>query len=122
MDRLYYDGRCPLCRREMTHLERLRDPTLELVDIHSLPGDFCGPDRATLLQILHLKTPEGHWVTGLPANVRAWSHTRYGWLWRPLLWPGLRTLAELVYHRWALRRYRRRYDCSDQCLPEQKDP
>lgn len=30
----------------------------------------------------------------------------------PLLWPGIRPLAERIYRAWAERRYRRLYACS----------
>ncbi|TVP59380.1 MAG: DUF393 domain-containing protein [Halomonadaceae bacterium] len=111
MDTLFYDGQCPLCQREMRTLERLRRDSLQLQDIHALSPDPHRPPNEDLLYLLHLQTGAGDWVIGLPANVRAWSHTRFGWLFRPLLWPGLRQVAEAVYFRWAKQRYRKRYGC-----------
>ncbi len=35
MDTLYYDGKCPLCLREIRLLERLQGGQLELVDAHT---------------------------------------------------------------------------------------
>lgn len=112
MDTLYYDSQCPLCRREIRTLDRLQTGGLAFADIHdpALAGGGL-PDREQLLRRLHLRDADGRWHLGLHANVRAWSHTRLGWLLRPLLWPGIHALASRVYRRWADRRYRRRYLC-----------
>ena len=108
---LYYDGRCGLCAREIARLERLRDDGLALCDIHTIdaepdPGE---PDRDTRLRTLHLRTDDGRWLTGADANVAAWRHTRYGWLWGWLRWPLLRRIVDPVYAHWAAWRYRRLY-------------
>ena len=110
-DTLYYDGQCPLCLREIRALRRLAGEGLQLSDIHQLSGRGL-PRREQLLRILHLRTAEGEWLTGVEATVRAWSHTRWGWLFRPLLWPGVVALSRRTYRAWAARRYRRRYGCA----------
>ena len=113
MDILFYDGRCPLCRREIRALERLQTGQLAFSDIHE-PSETATPlpAREQLLRRLHLLRADGSWAVGLEANVRAWSHTAFGWLFRPLLWPGIRTIAKAIYERWADRRYERRYVCN----------
>ena len=111
MDTLYYDGSCPLCRREVGLLQSLAAPTLAFQDLHTARGDDL-PDRDTLLRSLHLQRAGGEWVTGLPANVAMWHHTRFGLPWRVLLFPGIRPLAQWAYERWALRRYERLYGCA----------
>ena len=107
-DILYYDGRCPLCQREMSHLAKLKSDQLLLQDIHALPLSAEGPDKETLLQNLHLKRGS-KWVIGLDANVAAWQYTRIGILWRWLSWPLVRPLASWCYRKWASRRYTKRY-------------
>ncbi len=104
---LYYDGQCPLCTREIAKLRDISEG-LDLRDIHDV-DDRGLPDRDTLLRELHYRDADGNLVVGLDANVAAWQHTRWGWLWRVLQWPLVRPLAEQAYSRWARQRYRRLY-------------
>ncbi len=110
-DILYYDGQCPLCAKEMAKLTKLKDSSLVLTDIHSLPDDAPGrPDKTTLLRVLHLER-NGSFITGIDANVAAWEHTRYGALWRWMKWPIVRWFVGWGYDLWAEWRYRRLYAC-----------
>jgi predicted DCC family thiol-disulfide oxidoreductase YuxK len=109
VDTLFYDGQCPLCTAEMQRLRQLAGPGLALVDIHSLAVDAALPGRDVLLQSLHLRRADQQMLSGLDANVAAWQHTRLGFLWRWLRWPGIRVVADVVYGRWARWRYRRLY-------------
>ncbi len=111
MDTLFYDAQCPLCRREVALLQKLARPTLGFRDIHS-SCDETLPDRESLLRSLHLQRGDGAMVTGLAANVAVWQHTRFGILWRIMMLPGIRTVAERFYEHWAARRYSRLYGCS----------
>lgn len=114
MDTLFYDARCPLCRREVAMLQRLARPTLAFQDIHTATAESL-PSREELLMSLHLLRGNGEMVTGLAANVAVWQHTRFGALWRLLMLPGIRVVAERAYNQWAKRRYARLYGC---VLPE----
>lgn len=111
MDTLYYDGQCPLCIREIRLLDRISDGGLRLEDLHQLSDSQLPPDtsREQMLRRLHFRDHSGHWRLGLEATVASWSHTRYGWLFRPLLWPLLRPLCSNLYEFWANRRYCNRY-------------
>ena len=113
-DTLFYDGRCPLCMREVRVLAQISDPGLRLKNLHGLNGEPGEPSRLALLKTLHLRTGNGEWLTGVDATVRAWSHTRWGFLFRVLRWPLIGPLADAVYRFWARRRYRRLYGC-DTC-------
>ena len=108
-DTLYYDGRCPLCTAEMCKLKELAGPKLQLVDIHELPDNTSLPARHVMLERLHLQDRNNVLLTGLDANVAAWQHTRFGFLWRWLRWPLVKPFADFVYNRWAALRYRRLY-------------
>lgn len=112
-DTLFYDGQCPLCAREIRTLRKLQDGNLIFADIHQQSGgNVTVPNHEQLLRRLHLRTWSGEWVIGLPANVRAWSHTGWGFLFKPLLWPGVFPVASRVYENWADRRYERKYACA----------
>lgn len=111
MDTLYYDGACPLCRREIRQLTKLHKGTLTVVDINTMNPPLAPEEYDQRMAVLHLQTSEGEWLTGLDATVRAWSHTRWGWLVRPLRWPLLRPLADSIYANWAARRYAKRHGC-----------
>ena len=110
MDTLYYDGQCPLCLREVRWLASRQGGGLELVDVHAL--DIDDADRRKLLEVLHLRTTDGEWLTGIDASQRAWSHVLPGWLLRPLGWRWLRVFLNPLYSLWARRRYRRLYGCA----------
>lgn len=112
-DTLFYDGRCPLCAREIETLRKLQDGNLIFADIHEqYDGNPLIPGQEALLRRLHLMTGTGDWVTGLEATVRAWSHTALGFLFKPLLWPMVFPIASRIYETWADRRYERKYICA----------
>ena len=112
MDTLFYDGQCPLCAREIANLRKLEQGNLVFADVHAQENrKGMLPTKEAMLRRLHLLTGDGQWVVGLPANVRAWSHTRFGFLFAPLLWPVIYPLASRVYSAWADRRYERKYAC-----------
>lgn len=46
-------------------------------------------------------------------EVRAWSHTPFGFMFKPLLWPGLYQIASPLYEFWADRRFERKYACAE---------
>ena len=110
---LYYDGECPLCKREISLLKRLSKNRLNFVDVHQA-HDKDLPSKDLLLKRLHLRKENGEWLIGLDANVYAWSMTPYGVLFKVLrLWP-VRPVADFIYTRWADRRFAKRYQCN-QC-------
>ena len=97
-DVLYYDGACSLCRAEIQKLKNLADQQLQFVDIQTQPPEY----QPALREQLHLQQPDGAWLTGLEANVRAWQHTRYARYANWLLKPGLRQIATLGYRLWLV--------------------
>ena len=113
MDTLFYDGRCPLCMREIRLLQRIKDSGLQLQDLHEVEDEAGTPGRLLKLTTLHLQTADGQWLTGVDATVRAWSHTRWGWLFAILRWPLLGPVADAIYGYWARKRYQRLYGCGD---------
>ncbi|GAB5412974.1 MAG: DUF393 domain-containing protein [Congregibacter sp.] len=120
-DTLLYDGRCPLCSREIDQLRKARPGDLEFIDIHMLPaGDASDASSATLggagipskdelLRNLHLRKEDGEWLSGADANVEAWRGTRMAPIGRLLRLPGIRGFVDYFYNIWARRRYARLY-------------
>ncbi|WP_417565088.1 thiol-disulfide oxidoreductase DCC family protein [Marinobacter sp.] len=112
-DTLFYDGQCPLCAREIRTLRKLQRGNLIFADIHEQrDGSTSLPSHEALLRRLHMMTWSGEWVIGLPANARAWSHTPFGFLFKPLLWPGIYRIASRIYGSWADKRYEHKYACA----------
>ena len=118
-DILYYDGQCPLCAKEIQWLKKYNTGLLAFADIHQSPDAPSSTSKTEMLQRLHLLTSEGIWVIGLDATVRSWSHTPYGCLLKPLRWPIIKPIADLLYQYWAIKRYKKRYQCLS-CNGEQK--
>lgn len=72
----YYDGGCPLCRREIAFLRRrvaARDVTW--VDVAALPGDRVAADleRSAALARFHVRLEDGRLVSGVPAFASLWQ-------------------------------------------------
>ncbi|MGD8175788.1 thiol-disulfide oxidoreductase DCC family protein [Marinimicrobium sp. ARAG 43.8] len=105
---LYYDGRSALCRREMALLSRFKSEGLLLLDVHR-QWDLSPARREAMLRQLHLRLPGGQWLTGVEANVAAWSFTRFGRYLAPLRWRGVAPLVDQLYRRWAERRFNKVY-------------
>ena len=113
-DTLFFDGSCPVCTKEIKLLENINNGGLVFMDVHKCEIDESMPSQLDMLKILHLRTAEGNWIKGVPATVKAWSHTSWGWLFKPLLWPIVNRISGYAYNIWAEKRYRRLYDC-DTC-------
>ena len=107
---LYFDGSCPLCKKEMAVLRRLKNSQLRLLDIHEVTG-LSQDQKSAYLAVLHLQLPNGDWLKGVDANVTAWSFTPIGFLWMPLRWKFWRRAVDRLYLRWAENRYCRTYAC-----------
>jgi 3-demethoxyubiquinol 3-hydroxylase len=99
-----YDGACPLCRREIAHLQRLAAARggagLDFVDVADgracpLPTDVS---RQQLLARFHVQAADGRLLDGAAAFVAMWSRLP-GWRWLARLasWPGALPLMEFSY-------------------------
>ena len=73
-DRLvvWFDGACPLCRREIAFMRRLdRRGSIDFVDIGSLAEGQCPLDRDQLLSRFHARE-NGRLVSGAEAFAAMW--------------------------------------------------
>ncbi len=109
--RVFYDGGCPLCRREIAHYQRLPGADqLAWVDINQPEirlKDF-GLDRAAAMASLHVLDAAGRWHIGAWAFAEMWSRLPgYRWLTVILRKSGSLPLVDRAYAlfaRWRLRR------------------
>ena len=63
---LYFDGDCPLCRREIDMMRRLDTRgAVRFVDIAADPLPPDAPAFDTLMAKIHGRTADGVWVTGV---------------------------------------------------------
>ena len=111
---VFYDGGCPLCRREIMHYRRIDDDRkLCWIDIHAHPETLraYGLTLTEAKQRMHVMESDGRMVSGAAAFVAMWRRLpRY----RPLAWavslPGIFWLAEQAYSRFARWRWKGRCD------------
>lgn len=117
--RVFYDGGCPLCRREIAHYRRLKPlQPIEWIDIDKVPDRVAeyGVDHAQAMARLHVQASDGTLHTGAFAFLAMWRGLP-GWRWLAWLLDRRRIplLLDRLYQRFAARRLRRR--CSaGQCL------
>lgn len=95
---VWYDGGCPLCRREIAIMRRLdRRGAIEFVDV-DLDGAGCPIDRETLLSRFHARE-EGEILGGAAA---------FAAMWRAI--PALRPLGLVARNRHVLATLERLYE------------
>ena len=112
--RVFYDGACPLCRREIAHYRRLRGADrLDWVDIARDDAALRdhGLRREQAMARMHVLDATGRWQTGVWAFVELWSYLPgYHWLARILLNTGTLPLLDRGYARFARWRLQGRRD------------
>jgi predicted DCC family thiol-disulfide oxidoreductase YuxK len=117
---VFYDGGCPLCRREIAHYQRIdRERRIQWTDIQQQPDTLQahGLSWQQAMQRMHVRDSDGQMVSGAAAFAALWRHIpRYHLLAVFVSLPGIHWLAEQVYSVFARRRYRSR--CSDQVCAE----
>jgi hypothetical protein len=72
---VFFDGGCPMCRREIAHYQRLDGAgRIRWLDIHREPDVVAevGVSWETAMQRLHVRSGTGELHTGVPAFVAIW--------------------------------------------------
>ncbi len=99
---VYFDGSCPLCRREISHYRRLNGADdISWVDVSKEDAERIGADvsREAALSRFHVRGRDGQVVSGAAAFAELWTALPLlYWFGRVLGLPGVRHLAELFYH------------------------
>jgi predicted DCC family thiol-disulfide oxidoreductase YuxK len=111
---VYYDGACPICRRDRRHYEKLAGKGGEQVCWFDITGQEerlreLGIDPRKALTELHVCDEQGRLVSELDAYILLMSKVP---LLKPVAWliglPLIRPLLAWIYHRQVNRRLRKR--------------
>jgi predicted DCC family thiol-disulfide oxidoreductase YuxK len=109
---IFFDGGCPMCRREIAHYQRLdRSGTVEWVDLWAAPERLrrVGLYTQRAMAPLHVLDVDGRLVTGMPGFVAVWQRLPYyRHLARVVTSLGLVRPLDWVYGRFADWRFRNR--------------
>ncbi|MEL6370902.1 MAG: DUF393 domain-containing protein [Pseudomonadota bacterium] len=98
---VYFDGGCPLCRKEIEFYRRMRGAdAINWLDLtQSNDSDLCdGLTCEIALKRFHIRNRNGTILSGADAFIALWKElpsTR--WLGHVIGLPGLRQIAELAY-------------------------
>jgi predicted DCC family thiol-disulfide oxidoreductase YuxK len=81
---VYFDGACPVCRREIAHYRRLRGSNaIAWVDASSCDDAALGPglDRSLVLSRFHVREEDGTLTSGAAAFVAIWRRLpAFAWI------------------------------------------
>jgi predicted DCC family thiol-disulfide oxidoreductase YuxK len=106
---LLYDGRCPICWKEVTWLQsRNKQNKLALQDIHAkgFNPEQYGKSLDELMAEIHGVCADGRLIKGMPVFYAAYSAVGLGWLMAPTRWPLLKPLFDRLYAWFARHRLR----------------
>ncbi|HXG13269.1 MAG TPA: DUF393 domain-containing protein [Gemmataceae bacterium] len=98
--KVFYDGHCHLCSREMGYFHRRAAARIDFIDYTAPEFDAQaeGLDPAALDRSLHVKLADGQLRLGIDAVIELWKVVPgYGWLARLADHPVLRPLLRLGY-------------------------
>ena len=99
---VYFDGGCPVCRREIAHYRsRPGANGIRWVDASTAEAHALGPDLdgERALARFHVRTEDGRLVSGAAAFATLWqSLPTYARLGRLAAWPPALTVLETGYH------------------------
>ncbi len=115
---IFFDGDCPLCRREMNFMRRFnRRGKVLFTDIAA--ADFrpevVGLTQDKLMAEIHGRLSDGTIVVGVEVFRRLYSAIGWGWLAAVSRWPGISTVLDLAYKLFARNRLRLTGRCDAEC-------
>ena len=131
--KVYYDGLCHLCSREIRHYKKIKESNehIDFIDITTPPFDALkeGLDPFEIHKVMHVRTPDGKVHTAVDAFIEIWKvFPKYRWAAKIAQTPVIKTILTLGYHAFAkVRPYlpkvkRKPADCEDSPYCETKKP
>ena len=125
MIRVFYDGKCGLCRREIEHYRRVAPEAVFLwvdITIDSAELEKLGVSYADGLKLLHAEDNQGTLHRGVDAFILIWQQMpRWRILAAFVSLPFIRTIAQSLYSRFAAWRFKRLDHCQFAARPEVKE-
>jgi predicted DCC family thiol-disulfide oxidoreductase YuxK len=118
---VFYDGACPLCRREVAFLRKLDcRGRIRFTDLAA--ADFALPAGRSIEELMaeiHGRLPDGTWITGVEVFRRLYGAVGFRWLVAPTRLPGVSHLMDWGYRVFARNRLKLTGRCTTECrLPE----
>ncbi len=117
---VFFDGGCPLCRREINLLRRGdRNQQIRFTDIEDLAFPLAETDKTLndLMAQMHGRLPDGTWLKGVEVFRRMYALVGFGplvWLSR---WPIISQVLDLGYLIFARNRLRLTGRCTAVSCP-----
>jgi predicted DCC family thiol-disulfide oxidoreductase YuxK len=113
---VFFDGDCPLCRREIAFLARRdRHQRLSFTNIADPAFDAAahGLTRAEFMAQIRGRVPGGELIAGVEVFRQLYSAVGFGWLVRVTRMPGIAWLLDRGYAWFARNRLRLTRRCAD---------
>jgi predicted DCC family thiol-disulfide oxidoreductase YuxK len=113
---VFYDGLCPLCRREMAMLRRRdKQGRIRFVDIADAAFDpgTAGVTREVLMSRIHARLPDGTIIDGVEVFRCLYAAVGFRRLVALSRLPGVAQLLDLAYRWFAKNRLRLTGRCAD---------
>lgn len=115
---VFFDGECPLCRREIAWFRRLdKRGRIRFTDIMRAGFDpvELGVEHEQLMARIHGRLPDGTWIHGVEVFRRMYSAVGWRWLVAITRLPGLSRLLDWAYRLFARNRLRLTGRCDANC-------
>ncbi|MGH2414110.1 MAG: thiol-disulfide oxidoreductase DCC family protein [Microcystaceae cyanobacterium] len=104
--KLLYDGKCPLCLREVNFLKK-RDAGRGLIAFVNIaednytPQENGGVDFEAAMGQIHAVLPDGTIIKNLEVFRQIYETLGMGWIYAATQWPIVGSLADKLYKIWA---------------------
>lgn len=117
---VFFDGECPLCKREISLLRRLdRHHRVWFTDIAAPDFDATAYETTfqTLMDRIHGRLPDGTVIEGVEVFLRIYEAVGLGLLARLMRLPVIRPMLDWAYGHFARNRLRWTNRCTSESCP-----